>query len=169
MHTNNIISRFRSWTATIAVCIAIVFGTMSVKLWPRTAPLSECSEVYRKYAGRNDIDASFIKDFRINDTLSVDVTLLKAKDSNSWVSLLTDFEIPTPPSSFMQRINNGEDVIFVKYIMDEDTTLGLSSTPKTKSMIAPSRIHRTLTIFDITEKTQTKAILQYNFPYKSKK
>lgn len=154
-----------SWPATLTVSLLILVGATAVKLWPRTVPFSQCSEVYQKYAGNPDIDASFIKDFRINDTLAVDVTVLKAKDSSGWETMLADFDIRTPPPNFMQRISNGEDIISCKFILDNDTTHISSSGTRTNAIIAISRIKHTLTFFNITQKSHKQAILQYNFPY----
>ena len=41
--------------------------------------LEECSEVYRRYEGLEGIDAAYIKNYRVNDTLTLPVTLLCAK------------------------------------------------------------------------------------------
>ena len=56
-------------------------------------PSDEVSEVYTRYADDESIDASFIKGYRVNDTLFVDVTLLQAKDSAGWERLLNDFHL----------------------------------------------------------------------------
>lgn len=54
----------------------------------------EPSELYLRYEHADGIKASFIKDYRINDTLTLDVTLLQATDSAGWQQLIEDFEIP---------------------------------------------------------------------------
>ena len=59
----------------------------------RTLPESQCSEVYRRYAHVPGLDAAFVKDFPINDTVTVDVTLLRATDSASWAYLTEAFNI----------------------------------------------------------------------------
>ena len=155
----------KKWLITVLLGLLIMGVGAWVLSWPRNVPFSQCSEIYQKYAGNPDIDASFIKDFRINDTIAVDVTVLKAKDSSGWETMLADFEIHTPPPNFMQRISNGEDIISCKFILDNDTTHISSSGTRTKAIIAISRIKHTLTFFNITQKSHKQAILQYNFPY----
>lgn len=155
----------KKWLITVLLGFLIMGVGAWVLSWPRTVPFSQCSEVYQKYAGNPGIDASFVKNFRINDTLNVDVTVLKATDSVGWATMLSDFNIPTPPPVFMQRISNGEDVIFCKFILEEDSTLDSSSTSKTKAIIAPSRISHTFTIFEITEQSHIRAIFEYTYPY----
>ena len=38
----------RTWLISALLCLAIVGGAVAYKLWPRTVPLTECSEVYRR-------------------------------------------------------------------------------------------------------------------------
>lgn len=78
----------------MALCLLIIIGTLAVKLWPRSVPYDLCSDIYKHYAGVEGIDASFIKDFKVNDSVFVDVTLLEAKDSASWAVLMHDFPGP---------------------------------------------------------------------------
>lgn len=75
-------------------------------------PSEEVSEVYTRYADDESIDASFIKGYRVNDTLFVDVTLLQAKDSACWERLVEDFGltesvrvIPDKPSIIVRRVS----------------------------------------------------------------
>ena len=88
---------------TLLVCLLIVGSGAGVLLWPRTVPLAQCSEVYRLYVNNPSIRASFIKDFRINDSVSVDVTLLEAVDSNGWNTLVTDMNLGIQDSSTRSR------------------------------------------------------------------
>ncbi len=83
----------RTWLISALLCLAIVGGAVAYKLWPRTVPLAECSEVYRRYADTPGINAAYIKDYRVNDSVTVCVTLLEALDSSSWDSLKNDFKI----------------------------------------------------------------------------
>lgn len=160
-----IIKALSSWPSVLTVSLLILVGAMAVKLWPRTVPFSQCSEFYQKYAGSPGIDASFVKNFRINDTLNVDVTVLKATDSVGWATMLYDFDIPTPPPVFMQRISNGEDVVSIKRIFEEDSTPDSSSARKTKAFMAISRLHQSLTIFSIKDNSHVLAIIEYTYPY----
>ncbi len=83
----------RTWLISALLCLAIVGGAVAYKLWPRTVPLAECSEVYRRYADTPGVNAAYIKDYRVNDSVTVCVTLLEALDSSSWDSLKKDFKI----------------------------------------------------------------------------
>lgn len=51
------------------------------------------SETYLKYADRQDVEATFIRDFAVSDSVCADVTLLHATDTASWLSLFGDFNM----------------------------------------------------------------------------
>ena len=72
----------------------LLLGTLLCLRCPRTVPLHKCSEVYQRYVGHEGIDAAYIQDFPVNDTLTVAVTLLQAADSAGWEYLLQAFNIP---------------------------------------------------------------------------
>ena len=77
-------------SAFVLLSVACV---LTVKYWHRTLPAEFCGEVYQRYAGREDLFVSFIKDFRIDDSTAVDVTTLTAKDSAGWESLLREMNV----------------------------------------------------------------------------
>lgn len=52
---------------------------------PHPLPYSQCSEIYQQYSHTPGVSASFIKDFPINDSVAVDVTLLRFQDSTTWL------------------------------------------------------------------------------------
>ncbi|MBR4506765.1 MAG: hypothetical protein IKP21_08325, partial [Bacteroidales bacterium] len=68
--------------------VAVLGGTLVLRLWPRSLPPEECSELYRAYMDTPGVDATFIRGFQVNDTVSVDVTLLQTTDSAGWATLL---------------------------------------------------------------------------------
>ena len=80
--------RTRYWLFVVAVGLVAALVTLVVICAPRTVPLEQCSELYRRYYDTPGIHASFIKNKRINDTIAVDMTLLKAEDSASYINLL---------------------------------------------------------------------------------
>lgn len=98
------------------IFLAIVLVALAVRLWPRTVPFDQCSDVYKRYAAVDGVDATFIKDYKVNDTVLVDVTLLEATDSMGWATLKKDFDIPNPSPDFQQRIDRGKNLIYTKKI-----------------------------------------------------
>lgn len=83
----------RSWLITILICMLLLGGGGAVLFLPQVVPFDQCSDVYKKYAGMDGVDATFIRDYKVNDTVFVDVTLLEAKDTTAWEELCKDFDI----------------------------------------------------------------------------
>lgn len=76
--------------ATLVLCVVAVVATAAVKHRPRVLPLSECSEVYRQCVDIEGVEVSYIHGRRIDDSTRLDMTVLRADDSASWVHLLSD-------------------------------------------------------------------------------
>ena len=76
------------------IILAVALGVITlIYRWHRIFPTHEVSEIYSRYAKEEGIDAAFVKDYRVNDTITVDVTLLEATDSAGWSMLKEDFGI----------------------------------------------------------------------------
>ena len=54
----------------------------------RLLPHREAGEIFLRYRDIPGIDADYIKNFRINDTLCLDMTLFEAEDSLAFATLL---------------------------------------------------------------------------------
>ena len=145
------------------VCLLIVGSGAGVLLWPRTVPLGQCSEVYRFYANNPGIKASFIKDFRINDSVSVDVTLLEAVDSNGWNTLVTDMNLVIQDSSTRSDIANGIDLIAVKQVKRGVYNKPISASSGNVDIVATSHLRKEVSIFHSKDRKEKHAIYFYNF------
>lgn len=144
------------------IFLAIVLVALAVRLWPRTVPFDQCSDLYKHYANVEGIDATFIKDYKVNDTVFVDVTLLEATDSVIWTTLKKDFDVPNPSPNFQQFIDNGEDLIYVKLI-PKSTTTDTILTPYPNDVLAISHLKRTLTVFHVKNDVEKHAVEYHNF------
>lgn len=153
----------KSWPITILVCLLILGGGALILGWPRTVPFEQCSEIYQKYANEEDIKASFIKDFKVNDTVFVDVTLLEAIDSTGWDILKKDFEVDSLPPELQQLVDNGEDLVFTK--SRPKSEIDKSDFPN--DLLAISHLSHTLTVFHIKSDIEKHAV--YNHNYKEEK
>ena len=83
----------RFWLFTICGLLLAVAIPLLAAYCPRILLPSQCSPLYQRYCYTPGIEASYVKGFRINDTLFVDATLLHATDSASWATLLNDFHL----------------------------------------------------------------------------
>ena len=90
----NIVLNQRFWLVIGLLLLVECAALWAYRSCSRTLPESQCSEVYRRYAHVEGVEAAFVKGFPINDTLGVDVTLLRAADSAGWAYLMEAFNIP---------------------------------------------------------------------------
>ena len=145
----------------IGLLLATVIPVM-VKVLPTPLPDKACSPLYQRYCHTPGVEASFVKGFRINDTLAIDATLLRATDSASWATLKTDFSIPDLPPDFQQDIDSGIDLISTKLI---------PKSPPPPPDIFPndvlviSSLNRTVTVFHVSSKDEWRAIMYHNLEY----
>ncbi len=149
----------KSWPITILICLLLLGGGAVVIFWPRTVPFEQCSEIYKKYANVEKVKASFIKDFKVNDTVFVDVTLLEAIDSVGWDILKTDFKVPPPPLELQPLIDNGEDLLFTKHI--PKYIANTSAFPY--DLLVISHLTHTLTVFHINSDIEKHAVFNHNY------
>ena len=77
----------------LVVSVACVLAVVAVKYLPALLCGGGESEVYHRYEHRDDLKVGFVKDYRIDDSTTVDVTTLTAYDSASWESLLREMNV----------------------------------------------------------------------------
>lgn len=150
----------RAWLITIIICLVILGGGAVVLLLPQVVPFDQCSDVYKRYADMDGVDATFIKDYKVNDSIRVNVTLLQATDSVSWNIIAKDLNVPPPPEIpdeykglFLQ--SNSFGYFIVKNKPNEDKQMH----DKRKDICTFSREKMTICIFHTCNETQIDAIL----------
>ena len=106
------------WITTLIAVLVIVCGGIAIKLWPRTVPVEDCSPVYGKYAGMPGCEVSYIKDYHVNDTTFVDVTIIHASTDSAWTVLSRKFDIFIIPAEYKKlfemdnvELNFDDDVL----------------------------------------------------------
>lgn len=153
----------KTWLFTVFICLLIIAGGGAVVLWPRTIPFDKCSESYKIYANNPSVEASFIKDFRINDTVFVDVTLLKAVDSIGWDTLWHDFCLPdlTPETKLV--FENKKDRIFTRTTKKNSYCETVDKTTPECDIIAVLYAKRTISVFHIANLEERHAVLYFNY------
>ena len=137
----------RSLLIPLAVFFVIAGVGAAVTYWPRTVPLEECSELYRHYAGCPDIQAAYIKDYKVNDTLTLSATILQAASDTGWAILLKDFDIEPYPPEILAMIKNTNSVE-MKYVKRGTLDGQMDSVIENNHLIAISHFNHYITIFD---------------------
>ncbi len=91
---------------------------------------------------------AFIEGFKVNDTLAVDVTTVTALDDEGWDTLRADFRIPELPPLFQQKIEDGKDMLSMRFVSKTDPSHTMDSVDMlNNNVIAISRLKRTICIF----------------------
>ena len=151
-----------SWTAVILLCLLLVAGAAVIVLTPRTVPFDECSPLYRQYAGHEDIEATFVKDYPVDDTTLVDVTLLHATTDSAWESLCHEF-VPYEFADSNKYINNlihDTTSITFRAVSKDDcrTKVNPSISEKHNSVFMAAKM-RAICIFHINKKEQSDILI----------
>lgn len=150
----------RYWTIALTALTVFLVAVAAWKMWPRTVPLEECSGIYQHYHDNPHVVASFLKDFRVNDTVTVDVTLLEAKDDEGWEEICQRFDIK-PYSSEAQEIANAYSVS-TKLVPRKKNAETPNSILSNNYLLVISRHSRTVSIFDTKYDAQLDAIFNFH-------
>lgn len=148
----------RSWLITILFCLLLLGGGGAVLLLPQVVPFSQCSDVYKRYADMDGVDATFIKDYKVNDTVVVSATLLEAKDTTRWNELLEDFNIVIPEEMLPYLDSNS---VYLKYAPHNNYISPMDSILINNDIIVFAYLKRTILVFEIENENQNKAIINH--------
>lgn len=147
--------------STLLVCLLAVGGAVLVKRCPRTVPLEECSELYRRYSGAEGLEVSFVQGYRLNDSVRVDVTLLQATDSAAW-SILQDSlgyaRLAPEDREYLMKHKGIRMKLIPKGYLDNP----MDSVFLNNDLVAIDGTNRVIGIFNLTDSNQYNAIIRKN-------
>lgn len=75
------------------------------------------TQLYLQYALDKTLSVACIIDYRLEDDMTLDVTMLQAKDDASWNRLTADFNVETLPQNLLQSLADGNEVVLTHYGM----------------------------------------------------
>ena len=158
------IRRFWLWVG-IGLLIELAVFTMW-KRWYWFFPSHEVSEYYTRYAGTDGINAAFVKDYRINDTLLLDVTVLEVTDSAVWEQTCAELGLLTTEYIMTQIPEEYRDMYFESdgfesYVLYDTLDIGGKPTPL-QTVFIYHRFERTICIFHHVTDAQYDAIMDKN-------
>lgn len=159
------LSFLSSWRGTALLCLLILGFAAAVILWPR----SDDASLSRHYNHIPGIKATYFKDYPINDTLTINVTLLQALDSTAWSTLRNDFNIAELDPALQQLIDSGLDPIFTRRVNKNDYKQSADSTCPNPQLLAISYRSRSLSVFHVTNEDELHAVSYHNFDKSTKK
>lgn len=108
----------RFWTIIIAITIAELAVFVAVQQWEYVFPSSAVRRLYNHYRNADDINAIYVKGYKINDSVKTDVTILEALTDSSWASLCDELCITLPPPEILEYFR--DDLPAVKYAPKRD-------------------------------------------------
>lgn len=144
---------------TALLVLALIGCTLALRLWPRTLPTKQCSEIFRRYEGCDGIRASFIHDKKINDTLAVDVTMLEAVSDSGWTKICSDLNIPSLaniPEELQSLFSAGQ--AFGRIVEIDSASAGAACQPL-RNLYIYSRSDRTVCVIHLLTEQEYDAIV----------
>jgi hypothetical protein len=149
----------KKWIIAFIVLTAV--GVGCVAWWRYVRPQQQVSDLYRCYEHADGIAASYIHNYPVNDTLSLDVTLLEATTDSSWQVLCADFAISRVVEEMVQ-IN--PDLVFCRQVSRHDYTQVIYGDHPNAELLTISCSSKTLAIFHTHTPTEIRAVLYYTWP-----
>lgn len=70
------------------------------------------TDLYRRYADRDDIKVASVSGFRIDSTSQADVTLIEAIDDSGWQWMKSEFHIGELSEGQAESLRDGNDIVF---------------------------------------------------------
>ena len=126
--------------------------------WKYIFPSREVSDLYTRYENVDGVAASFIKDYKVNDSVFVDVTLLEAQTDSAWTMLQTDFNVPIIPEEYRELVASSNSVDF--WLASKDNPKDRTDTIISHNdIIVMSRQMLTICICHIENRHQAIAIM----------
>lgn len=149
----------------VVLLIVCVIGVVLLKYSAYILPHKEdChQEVYNHYADKPAVEATFVKAFKINDTLAISATILHATNAEEWHTLQQDFKIPELTEEEKEQIAKNNDVFetcMMEYFMP-DFIADTASHNQNDMYI--SHINQTITILHTQTKQEKEAVFDKAF------
>ena len=143
----------RSRILTLLLCLLLLGAGAAVILTPCTVHYDQCSDIYKKYAGTDGIEAAFVKDYKVNDTVLIDATVLEATTDSAWAVLQKDFNVPIIP-----ELSDSCNAISVKIMTSNSTNKNTKWNNAASYIRVASHNKQQICIFHTNDSNQTKSI-----------
>ena len=146
----------------LVVSVACVLAVVAVKYLPALLCGGGESEVYHRYEHRDDLKVGFVKDYRIDDSTTVDVTTLTAKDSASWENLLREMNYPEMLIKIMnENLRNGNRGVGNYYCKKGLPETRTKIDVPNSQLVIVSPFEKCFYIFDVISKEQAHLIMDF--------
>ncbi len=144
---------------TVLICSILVGGALVYRYMQYVVPYWQCSEVYKRYHKVEGVQATYVKNYPVNDTLTIGVTLLEATTDSGWAMLQEDFGLPVIPKEVEEFFYGDSNRVSVKSC-PKSVPLYTDRDTLADDIIAISRYKRRICHFVIESKEQKRLILR---------
>jgi len=139
------------------VMAAVLLAMVRYRHGEAVVPRSQCSEVYRCYDHTDGIEASFVKDYSLNDSVAVDITLLQASTDSAWHRMKKDFGRELMDPKMESRLNKGQLLFY--FAPKCDYTSKMDTAEKTNNDgILCSFTDKRICVFHINNMLQYRSV-----------
>ena len=151
-----------SWTVVTLICLLLIIMGLLTMLSTRFPLPWQCSKLYWQYRDQGGIEASYVRDYPVDDTTLVDVTLLHATTDSAWESLCHEF-VPYEFADSNKYINNlihDTTSVTFRAVSEDDcrTKVNPSISEKHNSVFMAAKM-RAICIFHINKKEQSDILI----------
>ena len=151
----------------VVLFVTVVVAMLAWGYLARVVPYWQCSEVYKRYSRVEGVRATYMKDYRINDTLTIAVTLLEATTDSGWAMLQEDFNVPVVPKEYEELFCGDSNKVSVEGV-PKKVPLYFGEDTIYNDLIVTSRYRRTIAHFVITSREQKRLIINKHLDDKLK-
>ena len=147
------------WTVVILVCLLLIGIGLLTMLSTRCPMPWQCSKTYWHYRGQEGIKASYVRNYQVDDTTVVDVTLLHATTDSAWESLCLESLPYDYPDDKKENAIHGNSV--TQYISSKDDirTTVIPTDTNSYNLVYITAKQKYVIIFHTENKTQLSIIL----------
>ncbi len=149
----------RHWA--IAAFLAIAVIVLFLQAHQRhVIPPDECSGEYVEFMHSEHVAAAFTRDFHLGDSIILNVTTLRARDSAGWAELDSRFSLHMEEHNeiYRKELEEGIDIILSKRYIPDTT---LPEPERKRYFLAASPLLRTVNIYHTENKSQEIDLLRY--------
>ena len=148
-----------SWTVVTLICLLLIIMGLLTMLSTRFPLPWQCSKLYWQYRDQGGIEASYVRDYPVDDTTLVDVTLLHATTDSAWESLCHEFILPEFPDLVIENIIHGHSVTQWTASIDDPQIVVTPTSTSVYDLVAIAPQVEIIYIFHPENKSQTDAII----------
>lgn len=153
-------NRWLRWLMLLG--IAALFAAAALSWWlPRRVVRSELHPLYLQYEHSCDVAAGFVKDLRLNDSVTIDVVTLQAKDTATWYEMLGEIGVSDAMIESVKEDNNSNLSSFVFFNIPKTCVNGNEPIKNDIAICTPDDL--TVSIYDVRDTAQRKILVRIQF------